>query len=209
MVQKREDLLKVKSRWPLEEVEVFFDYLDIIIGKVYSSVCDLDVKRFWLSRFDSYPLNDVMKGFHRMIESGKIYGRPTPDLLFLELSQNNLSLAREKWSEVQDAVRLIGPHRSVEFSSPDIAFAVRSIGWFRICSAYISDESALFALFTEKLAHHNPSLHDSVVLGLGNENRKALGITFQEPTKTPAAEQRYTDGITGGSLLLDSAKKTP
>lgn len=180
-MQLKDQISKINSNWPAQQVEAFFDFLDTVLP-AYGVAPDFDVKRFWLAMLHDYPLEQVIPAMRAALRK-KIYGRPTPDVVITELEGGDIhSRSLLAWSEVMRAIRLVGLYNSVEFSSPVVAGAVRRIGWRKLCSLNDYELEKLQADFYVYMqAAKNDT--ESVVVGLESSSKSLYGRPSKPPVR--------------------------
>lgn len=181
-MQNLDRIKTIKSNWTQEELVAFFDLLDAML-KTYGMPAEFEVKKFWHAVLHRYPAVDVSRALLQALGE-KIYGRPTPDLVLQILKGGPTeSSATAAWYEVLNAVKRIGPHQSVRFSSPRIAACVKKIGWLALCEATEGREldrlqTAFKDLF---ITSGNEVDGPCLIYGLGDMDRINKGLLARPP----------------------------
>jgi len=187
-MQLKDQIKKINSNWSVEHIEAFFDFLDTVLP-AYGASSDFDVKRFWLAMLHDYPLDKVIPAMRAALRK-KIYGRPTPDIVITELEGGDISSrSLMAWAEVLKAIRLLGPYTSVEFSSPEVAGAVRRIGWGKLCSFSDYDLEKIQADFHVYLQSAKNDT-DPIVIGLESSSKIRYGRTGKEAVRIGAVSDK-------------------
>jgi hypothetical protein len=123
-----------------------FSKMLIGVGQVYGkSISPLMVKLYWeiLKQYDLASVVKAVEGHVKDADVGQFMPKPADLIRILKGDSQTQSL--QAWTKVEQAIRLVGPYRSVAFDEPVIHAVLQEMGgWIRICQT--SDKELPFMM---------------------------------------------------------------
>lgn len=107
------------------------EFAEIMVGlaELYRVNLTESLLRLFYHAMKPYPLVEIKNAANRFVRSpevGQFFPKPADLILFIEGNTENKAL--DAWSQVEKAVRTIGPYQSVQFDDPAIHAAIDAMG---------------------------------------------------------------------------------
>lgn len=158
----------------------------ITAAELYNKMAsDVLVKLYWKA-LQLYPLQDVIRAFELHFEdpdAGQFMPKPA-DLIKI-IKGNSLSQCLNAWSKVEQAIRLLGPYRTVVFDDSIIHAVIHEMGgWIKLCKTSQKEFPFVAKEFQTRYTayrYNQPNSFPKALTGLTNHQNALEGYTAESP----------------------------
>lgn len=113
-----------------------FGQLLVTIGELYNKQVNPVLSKLYWRILEPYDWQDVVSAFQAHVQDpdcGQFM--PKPADIIRAIKGNSQTQSLQAWTKVSDAIRLIGPYRSVVFDDVGIHVVLQEMGgWIKICN---------------------------------------------------------------------------
>lgn len=168
----------------MHEREAFSKTL-LTVGQMYGKVFSpLLVKLYW-QILAPFTLTDVVEAFKHHLQDTEVgQYMPKPADVIRLIKGNNQCQALQGWTKVEQAIRQIGPYRSVVFDDCVIHAVLHEIGgWIKICQTenkqmpFVAKE---FQIRFRGYQHKQVQQYPKYFIGIQEHQNKLQGFEFED-----------------------------
>lgn len=163
-----------------------FGKMLITIGQLYGKQVNTELVRLYWKALECFTWEEVRRAFELHIvdaDTGQFMPKPADIIRALDGSMESKRL--QAWTKVEQAIRLIGPYRSVVFDDPIIHAVLGEMGgWIKICNASEKELPFVAKEFQSRFNAYRykaPSTYPKSLIGLTEHHNQQTGIKTEEP----------------------------
>ncbi len=169
---------------PLER-EAFGKML-MTIGQLYNKQINAALVQLYWKALECFTWNEVRNAFElHIIDADTGQFMPKPADIIRALDGNIETKRLQAWTKVEQAIRLIGPYRSVVFDDPIIHAVLGEMGgWIKICKTSLKELPFVAKEFQTRFGAYRykaPSSYPRSLIGLAEHHNQQTGIKAEEP----------------------------
>jgi len=169
------------------DYEAFIILLDSTAQLYGKAALSHNVIALWWESLKDYDLIDIRQGFSRHVQNPDIgQFMPKPADVVRMIGGTTQDSALQAWSNVNRAVRTIGPHQSVIFDDPIIHAVIADMeGWVALGNKSEKDWPFVAREFENRYRAYRTAGHiesyPQVLIGISHMQNETLGFHSPEP----------------------------
>lgn len=195
----------------ITEREAFSRVL-IGIGQIYGkSISPLMVKIYW-EILKSYDLASVIRALESHVQDVDVgQFMPKPADVFRILKGDSQTQSLQAWTKVEQAIRVVGPYRSVVFDEPVIHQVITEMGgWIKLCATKEKELPFVAKEFQTRFAsyrHKAPQGYPSFLSGISAHQNGCQGYSIEPPVLL--GDKTKAQAILTGNTVTPPQKLLP
>ncbi len=193
------------------EREAFSKVL-ISIGQIYGkSISPLMVKIYW-EILKSYDLASVVRALESHVQDVDVgQFMPKPADVFRILKGDSRTQSLQAWTKVDQAIRVVGPYRSVVFDEPVIHQVITEMGgWIKLCATKEKELPFVAKEFQTRFGsyrHKPPQGYPSFLSGISAHQNGCQGYELEPPVLL--GDKAKAQAVLTGSTVTPPQKLLP
>lgn len=185
------------------------------LGELYAREVSPALLRIYWTSLDRFTIDEVRDALNRHVantEAGQFFPKPADILRMIEGTSTDVAL--RAWTQVDRAVRTVGPYASVAFDDPITHRVIADMGgWPKLCTRgddreWPHVEREFCTRYRGFAARHDTPEHPPTLTGITEHENTARGLPHREPLRLLGNQERAAR-IAAGALIAIPAPQAP